>query len=144
MAIMMFQTLVDNARLGIILGVSLSLPILVVSTCNVINGLLATLTICCATVCVIGVVPMAGWKLGVSNCLTVFTLTKRGCGWMVDGSRQFCGWWWWLFPRVEDSTRRFDEYHMPELKEKKMYIVEISSRALTTLFGPGSVHYDLV
>ena len=75
---MMFQALVDNARLGIILGVLLSFPILVVSTCNVINGLLATLTICCITVCVIGVVPLAGWKLGVSTRLTVACLTKRG------------------------------------------------------------------
>ncbi|XP_070181261.1 protein dispatched homolog 1-like [Littorina saxatilis] len=59
------KSLVDNAVMGIILGVTLALPILVVSTCNVINGVLATLTICCVTVCVIGVVPMAGWKLGV-------------------------------------------------------------------------------
>ncbi|XP_076442540.1 protein dispatched homolog 1-like [Babylonia areolata] len=59
------KSLVDNAVLGVILGVSLTLPILVAATCNVINGLLATLTICCVTVCVIGVVPMAGWKLGV-------------------------------------------------------------------------------
>ena len=81
----MLQALVDNAKLGILLGVSLALPILVVSTCNVINGLLATLTICCVTVCVIGVVPMAGWKLGVS--------TLFGC--LVD--REVCG-------RVVEST----------------------------------------
>ena len=81
---MMFQALVNNARLGIILGVSLSLPILVVSTCNVINGLLATLTICCITVCVMGVVPMAGWKLGVSTCLSFTCLTNSVGEWIVE------------------------------------------------------------
>jgi hypothetical protein len=51
---------------GVILGVSLVLPILIVSTCNVLNGFMATLTICGVTVCVIGVIPLCGWKLGVS------------------------------------------------------------------------------
>ncbi|KAL8608257.1 hypothetical protein ACOMHN_042124 [Nucella lapillus] len=69
------KSLVTNAVTGVILGVSLTLPILVLSTCNVLNGLLATFTICSITVCVIGVIPLAGWKLGVlvslNMCLVV-------------------------------------------------------------------------
>nr|KAG5700686.1 hypothetical protein BaRGS_029051 [Batillaria attramentaria] len=61
------SSLADNAILGIVLGVCLAFPVLVLSTCNVINGLLATLTICCVTVCVIGVLPMAGWNWGGYN-----------------------------------------------------------------------------
>ncbi|KAL8603219.1 hypothetical protein ACOMHN_025234 [Nucella lapillus] len=67
--------LVDNAVLGIALGLSLAFPVLVLATCNVINGFLATLSIGCVTVCVIGVIPLGGWKLGVlvslNMCLVV-------------------------------------------------------------------------
>ncbi|XP_076464560.1 protein dispatched homolog 1-like isoform X1 [Babylonia areolata] len=69
------RALAENAVLGVGLGVSLALPVLVLSTGNVINGLLATLSICCVTVCVIGVIPLAGWRLGVlvslNMCLVV-------------------------------------------------------------------------
>ncbi|XP_076464766.1 protein dispatched homolog 1-like [Babylonia areolata] len=69
------RALAENAILGVGLGVSLALPVLVLSTGNVINGLLATLSICCVTVCVIGVIPLAGWRLGVlvslNMCLVV-------------------------------------------------------------------------
>ena len=67
MILFSFQALVDNAVLGIVMGVSLAFPVLVLATCNIINGLLATLTICCITACVIGIVPVGGWKLGVSS-----------------------------------------------------------------------------
>lgn len=62
-----FQALADNAIFGIALGVSLALPILTLATQNIIIGFLATLSISCTTVCVIGVIPLAGWKLGVSQ-----------------------------------------------------------------------------
>ncbi|XP_076463983.1 protein dispatched homolog 1-like [Babylonia areolata] len=69
------RALADNAILGIAVGLSLAFPVLVLSTCNVINGLLATLSICCVTTCVIGVIPLGGWKLGVlvslNMCLVV-------------------------------------------------------------------------
>lgn len=61
------QSLADNALLGILIGVGLAFPILSLSTMNVLIGFLATLSICCTTVCVIGVIPLAGWKLGVSS-----------------------------------------------------------------------------
>jgi hypothetical protein len=62
----MFQMLAKNAVYGIIIGVSLALPILIIATRNIITGCLATFTMCCSTVCVIGVIPLGGWKLGVS------------------------------------------------------------------------------
>jgi len=57
--------MVDNAVYGIIIGVCLALPILVLATGNVITGLLATFSLCCCTVCVVGVIPLGGWTLGV-------------------------------------------------------------------------------
>ena len=60
-----FQTLVENAVLGILLGIAIALPILVLATMNVVTGLFATLNIICITVCVLGVIPLAGWKLDV-------------------------------------------------------------------------------
>ena len=56
----------NSAIFGIVLGIVCALPILILATQNVIIGFLATLCICCCTVCVIGVIPLAGWKLGVS------------------------------------------------------------------------------
>jgi hypothetical protein len=56
-----------NAVYGIIIGVSLALPILIIATKNIISGILATLSMCCSTVCVIGVIPLGGWKLGASS-----------------------------------------------------------------------------
>jgi len=58
--------LAENAIYGMILGVCLAFPILVIATGNVITGFLATFSMCCSTVCVIGVIPLGGWKLGVS------------------------------------------------------------------------------
>lgn len=60
------KALVDNAIFGILLGVLLALPVLVLSTCNIINGVLATLIIAAITACVIGVIPLMGWSMGVS------------------------------------------------------------------------------
>ncbi|WAR18662.1 DISP1-like protein [Mya arenaria] len=59
------QMLAQNAIYGIAIGVSLAFPILVLATGNVVTGFLATLSMCCSTVCVIGVIPLGGWKLGV-------------------------------------------------------------------------------
>ena len=50
-----------------LIGVGVALPILIIATGNVIVGVLATLTIVLVTVSVVGVIPMAGWKLGVST-----------------------------------------------------------------------------
>ncbi|KAK3092390.1 hypothetical protein FSP39_002236 [Pinctada imbricata] len=69
------KALADNAVLGIIIGVSIAFPILTLATMNIVIGFLATTSICCTTICVIGVIPSAGWKLGLlvslNMCLVV-------------------------------------------------------------------------
>ncbi|CAD5126926.1 DgyrCDS14940 [Dimorphilus gyrociliatus] len=63
------RILVGSAITGIAIGVGLSCPILIVATHNIFVGILATITIACVTVCVIGVLPIAGWKLGLMESL---------------------------------------------------------------------------
>ncbi|KAH3854522.1 hypothetical protein DPMN_097065, partial [Dreissena polymorpha] len=58
------KMLADNAVWGIVIGVCLAFPILVLATGNLITGSLATFSMCCSTICVVGVVPLGGWKLG--------------------------------------------------------------------------------
>lgn len=53
------------------LGLALALIILTVATMNWIISLLATLTIGLITCCVVGVIPVAGWKLGVLESLNL-------------------------------------------------------------------------
>ncbi|XP_045187392.2 uncharacterized protein LOC123545146 [Mercenaria mercenaria] len=65
------EMLAKNAMYGIIIGVSLALPILIIATRNIITGCLATFSMCCSTVCVIGVIPLGGWKLGVLESLNM-------------------------------------------------------------------------
>lgn len=67
-----FQRLAWNAITGIIIGLALAFPILTVATMNWIVGLLATLSLCFTTLCVVGFIPMGGWKLGV-QLLHIFT-----------------------------------------------------------------------
>ena len=63
--VLLLQTLANNAIYGIAIGVGLAFPILVIATGNIITGFLATLSMVSSTVCVIGVVTLGGWKLGV-------------------------------------------------------------------------------
>ena len=60
------QTLVDSAVLGVVVGISIAFPILTFTTLNIAIGLLATLCIGMVTTIVVGIIPLAGWKLGVS------------------------------------------------------------------------------
>ncbi len=62
----MLQKLVNTAVTGIAVGICVALPILIFATQNVLVGLAATITIALVTVSVVGVIPLAGWKLGVS------------------------------------------------------------------------------
>jgi predicted RND superfamily exporter protein len=66
-----FQVLVSTAIQGILIGLAIVLVVLIVATRNIIVGLLGTLTICLITTCVIGVIPMAGWKIGVDISISV-------------------------------------------------------------------------
>lgn len=61
------QTLVENAILGIALGLGIAVPVLILATQNLIIGLLAVTTLLAVTVCVLGVIPLAGWKVDVSD-----------------------------------------------------------------------------
>ena len=66
----------SSATVGVVIGLCLALPILIIATGNLIVGLMATLTIVVITVSVIGVIPMAGWKLGVSFLSAKYTYQK--------------------------------------------------------------------
>ena len=76
MAIFFLQVLSDSAVMGIIIGLSLALPVLVLTTMNIIIGFIAWMVIVMVTVCVLGFIPLLGWKLGVSFhldfCAVVF------------------------------------------------------------------------
>ncbi|KAK6181586.1 hypothetical protein SNE40_009411 [Patella caerulea] len=69
------RVLYENAIMGISLGLILTTIILLVSIQNIIISLLASFTISMVTICVIGVIPLLGWKLGVlvslNMCLVV-------------------------------------------------------------------------
>ncbi|XP_033735368.1 uncharacterized protein LOC117323939 [Pecten maximus] len=72
-----------NAVTGIAVGVSLAFPILCLSTMNIIVGGFATLSICCTTICVIGVIPSAGWKLGLLTSLNMTMLVGLAVDYVV-------------------------------------------------------------
>ena len=67
----LFQSLANNAIYGIAIGVSVAFPILVIATRNLVTGFLATLSMASSTVCVIGVITLGGWKLGVSLAFVI-------------------------------------------------------------------------
>ena len=73
------QSLSSSAVQGVIIGLCLAFPILVIATSNIIVGLMATVTICLITVSVIGVIPLAGWKLGVGDTILLH-LYNQVCG----------------------------------------------------------------
>lgn len=68
------QELVNNAILGIVIGICIAFPVLVLATMNIIVGFLATLVIGCITTCVIGIIPMVGWKLDVGSTVLLYLL----------------------------------------------------------------------
>ena len=73
-----FQSLASNAVSGVVIGLCLAFPVLIIATSNVIVGLMATVTILIITISVCAVIPMAGWKLGVSD--GVWLLGRGRCG----------------------------------------------------------------
>jgi hypothetical protein len=68
------QSLSHQAIMGLGLGIALAFPVLVLGTQNIIVGVLATLSISLSTICVVGIISVAGWKLGVS----IFLFEKLG------------------------------------------------------------------
>lgn len=75
--------MVGSAVTGIAIGIGLSCPILIVATHNIIVGLLATVTIGCVTICVIGVMPIAGWKLGLLESLNLVLVVGLAVDYIV-------------------------------------------------------------
>ncbi|XP_067682304.1 protein dispatched homolog 1-like [Haliotis asinina] len=65
------KTLADSAVKGIIIGICLAFIILTFATGNIVLGFLATATITCVTVTIVGIIPVAGWKLGVLESLNL-------------------------------------------------------------------------
>ncbi|XP_070181353.1 protein dispatched homolog 1-like isoform X2 [Littorina saxatilis] len=65
------KELVDTATQGISVGIVLAFVVITLATKNVITGLLATLNIGVVTLSVVGLIPMAGWKLGVLESLNL-------------------------------------------------------------------------
>lgn len=66
-----WQVLVRSAVRGIITGLCLTLPLLIVMTTNWIVALICCLTISLITVGVVGIIPLAGWKLGILESLNL-------------------------------------------------------------------------
>jgi len=82
------QTLTYNAFLGIVVGITIALPVLTVATSNVIGGMFATLIIACITICVLGILPLAGWKLDVrSFILSAHSFLMVTCSITYRGER---------------------------------------------------------
>ncbi|XP_013379632.1 uncharacterized protein LOC106151089 [Lingula anatina] len=65
------ENLANTAITGIAIGIGIAFPLLVIATGNIIVGFLATLTMCMVTVCVVGMIPLLGWKLGVLSSLNL-------------------------------------------------------------------------
>lgn len=68
--------------MGIIIGISIAFPVLILATGNIFGGFLATAIIVCVTVSVLGVLPLNGWKVDVRSYFLAF-LHVRGsvrCG----------------------------------------------------------------
>ncbi|XP_070577311.1 protein dispatched homolog 1-like isoform X4 [Ptychodera flava] len=59
------KNLADSAKRSVAIGIAIALPLLVIATQNIITGVMATISIGLTTVCVIGSIPIAGWKYGV-------------------------------------------------------------------------------
>ncbi|XP_077977450.1 protein dispatched homolog 1-like [Glandiceps talaboti] len=77
------ETLADSAVKGIILGITLAFPVLVIATQNVIIGTMATVSIGLTTVCVIGMIPMLGWKLGLLESLNLSLIVGLAVDYVV-------------------------------------------------------------
>jgi len=60
-----------SAKIGILIGLTLAFPVLVFTTSNWVIGILATLTIALITVCVVGLIPIVGWNLGVMESINL-------------------------------------------------------------------------
>lgn len=65
------ETLASSAIMGIMIGLFSAWPILILTTMNVVIGTIAVITIGLVTACVVGIIPLAGWKLGVLESINL-------------------------------------------------------------------------
>ncbi|XP_033125748.1 protein dispatched homolog 3-like [Anneissia japonica] len=65
------EELTNSAIRSIAIGISVAFVVLVLTTQNFIIGFLATITICCITACVMGLIPIIGWTLGTLESLNL-------------------------------------------------------------------------
>ena len=61
----------SSARKGIIIGLCLAFPVLVLATFNWIIGIIATAVIGLITLAVVGLIPLVGWQLGVLESINL-------------------------------------------------------------------------
>lgn len=64
-------------------------PVLAISTDDLLLGSLATVTICCATVSVIGMIPLVGWRLGVLESLNLTLVVGLAIDYIVHMAEGF-------------------------------------------------------
>ena len=77
------QILVNNALVGIVIGLALALVVLTVATTNVIVGAMATLTIAMVTCSVLAIIPIIGWKLGLFESLNLTLIVGLAVDYVV-------------------------------------------------------------
>ncbi|XP_070577306.1 protein dispatched homolog 1-like [Ptychodera flava] len=77
------KTLADSAIKGVILGILLAFPLLTIATSNIILGAMATMSIGLTTGCVIGIIPIAGWKLGLLESLNLSLIVGLAVDYVV-------------------------------------------------------------
>lgn len=73
----------NNATLGIIIGLALTFVVLTFTTANVIVGFLATITIAMVTAGVLGVISLVGWKLGLFESLNLTLIVGLAVDYVV-------------------------------------------------------------
>ncbi|XP_074662875.1 protein dispatched homolog 1-like [Tubulanus polymorphus] len=77
------KSLASSAINGIIIGICIAYPILLLATKNLFVAGFAVLNICFIAVSVVGVIPMAGWKLGVLESLNLVLVVGLSVDYVV-------------------------------------------------------------
>lgn len=84
-----FQELTNSAIQGVVMSLLFAFPVLAISTDDLLLGGLATITICCATVSVIGMIPLVGWRLGVLESLNLTLVVGLAIDYIVHMAEGF-------------------------------------------------------
>ena len=60
------QSMVNQGVLGIGMSLALAFALIMMATQNLILSILSLITLSSTVICVLGIMPIAGWELGVS------------------------------------------------------------------------------